>query len=257
MRVKLIFEIKKNELPKNNKNIWLSFLKYALSNTNKAYREKFFNKNIKEKDYSFCVILPHPKYPDNSNKVILNSQDNINSKELVTMMFSARDEKSTSFIFLSSFTNVKGKTFNLPHGNSMILKQINMVDEQIDEIDTAAVFISPRGSGMLFRDHDKATNKDTFYDINDKDFDKIATEVVRRQVAAAGFPEKDANRLEVKRANYSGNRTWRTMHYGVTCKVSNAISITSTKSILTYLYNSGVGSKHSMGYGFISEVIPV
>ena len=89
MRLELVFSLENPELPKDNKSIWLSFLKNVLSKCNKGkFYESYFS-GTNSKDYSFSILLSKPKFVE--EKVLLENNQ-------VKMIFSA----ISGFSFFSS-----------------------------------------------------------------------------------------------------------------------------------------------------------
>ena len=69
MRLELLFEIEKTEIPKDNKSIWISFLKKNLKQASEGqFYERYFG-GTRMKDYTFSVVLPSPQFLD--EKIIL------------------------------------------------------------------------------------------------------------------------------------------------------------------------------------------
>ena len=167
MRLELLFELEKAELPKDNKSIWISYLKDVLSHcANGQFYDKYFS-DSKSKDYSFSVILSKPSFLN--EKIIL--EDNY-----VKMIFSADDRHKTGLIFYSAFIANKNKRFLLPDKNAMTLKSIRNLQEH-EIVNRQVVFKTVTGGGLVIREHHREKNKDQYYTYEDKEFEVQAERV--------------------------------------------------------------------------------
>lgn len=90
MRLELNFEIEKPQLPKDNKSIWVSFLKKSLSGVGQGmFFDKYFS-GTAQKDYTFATILSSPKFV--GEEIFLDNNQ-------IKMIFSAEDRNKTGLIF--------------------------------------------------------------------------------------------------------------------------------------------------------------
>ena len=153
MRIELLFELEHAELPKDNKSIWISFLKNVLFSCNKGkfYDRYFSGTNVK--DYTFSVILSKPQF--GGEKILLEDR-------WVKMIFSADDRNKTGLIFFAAFIQAKKRKFPLPDGNLMVLERVRQLREQLIT-SSKVVFRTVTGGGLVVREHNKETNKDKYY----------------------------------------------------------------------------------------------
>lgn len=242
MRVELIFELNKPELPKDNKSIWISYLKKVLTDCNGG---KFFNRYFldnKMKDYCFSVIFPNPVFE--KRKIILQ-------EPFVKMIFSADDRNKTGLIFYSAFIAAKKKKFMLPDGNSMILKSIRQLREKLI-VNDRAIFKTVTGGGLVVREHDKQKNTDHYYTFSEEGFLERAEEILKVQAIGAGFSERAAAGIRIKPLQC---KKVVVKQYEIYVDVSvGTFQIEANADILQYFYQAGIGSKHSMGYGMLELV---
>ncbi len=243
MRLELLFELEKNELPKDNKSIWVSYLKYVLSNCNNGkYFEQYFSKG-KSKDYTFSMLLPSPVF---SNEKILLKDNKIK------MLFSADDRHKTGLIFYSAFIANKNKNFILPNGNAMVLKGIRQRREPLIT-DSRILFKMVVGGGLVVRKHNPETNRDFYFTFEDENFTENAERVLMLQAIEAGFSEYDAAKIKIKPIKC---RKALIKQYGIYVDVTlGVLEIESTPEMLKYFYQAGLGSKRSMGYGMIDLIL--
>lgn len=242
MRLKLEFELAQKELPKDNKNIWISFLKNVLSvcNDGKFYDQYFGG--TEEKDYTFSMLLPKPQFVE--EKILLDSTR-------ISMIFSADDRKRSGLIFFSAFIQAKGRKFPLPNGNSMVLRHICQLREQL--ITSSKIMCKTViGGGIVVRDHDQETNRDKYYTFQDAEFEEKLKEVLKVQAEKAGFAETIADTIKIvpiqcKKVLVKFYNTY------VDC-TTGVFQMEGDTSLLQYFYQAGLGSRHSAGFGMIDII---
>lgn len=242
MRLELIFEIEKMELPKDNKSIWISFLKNALTQCNKGqFYEKYFS-GTRTKDYTFSILLPSPKFV--GDKIILDNNQ-------VKLLFSADDRNKTGLIFYQAFIASKQKRFPLPNGNAIVLKKINQLREKLIT-SSKVMFRTVVGGGLVVRDHNKETNRDRFLTFFDEDFDMQLKQILGKQAEEAGFSEDLGTNIMFKPIQC---KKVLVKQYGIFVDSTIGIfELEGDSDFLQYLYQAGMGSKHSMGYGMLDIV---
>lgn len=242
MRLELIFEIEKNEIPRDNKSIWISFLKNSLMQISKGefYEKYFIGTGIK--DYTFNILLPAPKFI--GEKIILDSNQ-------VKLLFSSDDKNKTGLIFYQAFIEAKQKRFPLPNGNAIILKRINQLREKLIT-SSKVMFRTVTGGGLVVRAHNKETNRDKFFTFLDEEFSVQLKQVLGMQAGAAGFSEEVGKNVVFKPVQC---KKVLVKQYGifVDCTVG-IFALEGNPDFLQYLYQAGMGSKHSMGYGMLDVV---
>ena len=242
MRLELTFELHKAELPLDNKSIWISYLKNALTMCNNGcFYEKYFGE-AKAKDYSFSIILSKPEFL--KQKIRLE-----NSK--VKMIFSALDEHRTGLIFFSAFIAQKNRKFILPDDNFMILKSISQLKEN-EIISNKVIFKTVTGGGIVIREHDESSNRDYYFTSNDEKFIAQAKLVLKNEAMQAGFSESLSDEINIMPIQ---SKKIVVKQYGIHVDVSVGLFlIEADTKILNYFYKAGIGSKHSMGYGLLDIV---
>ncbi|MCI9070089.1 CRISPR-associated endoribonuclease Cas6 [Clostridium sp.] len=242
MRFALTLELEKKNFPIDYRRLILSYIKNALSKCNNGkYYEKFFKDTI-QKDYCFSVILPKAKF--NKNYIQLESNE-------IEILFSTEDKDKTGFILFSAFIAQKNKPYPLENDNFMTLKNIrNKKQEEI--INSKAVFKTSIGSGICVRDHDRKSNKDIYYVYNYEKFREKLNVVLSNKLIKFGFTKDEIDEIKVNPLNC---KKIVVKHYGKYIDVTTGMfEIQANKRILQYLYNSGVGSRTSLGFGMVDLV---
>lgn len=242
MRLELIFEIEQLELPKDNKSIWISFFKKCLTRCgNGQFYDRYFG-GTKQKDYTFSVIMPNPRFAD--EKILLDGHQ-------IKLLFSSDDGNKTGLIFYQAFISAKQKRFPLPEGNGLVLKRINQMREKLIT-SSRVMFRTVVGSGLVIREHNKETNRDKFFTFMDEGFENQFKQVLGMQAEEAGFPA-DAGRNLIFKAVQC--KKILVKQYGIYVDATIGIfEVEGDVDFLQYLYQAGMGSKHSMGYGMLDIV---
>lgn len=242
MRLELIFEIEKKEIPKDNKSIWISFLKNSLTQCNNGqFYERYFS-GTGMKDYTFSIILPSPKFV--GEKIILDNNQ-------VKLLFSADDKNRTGLIFYQAFISAKQKRFPLPDGNTIVLKRINQLREKLIT-SSKVIFRTAVGGGLVVREHNKETNRDKFFTFLDEGFKEQLKQILRMQAREGGFSEEVGEKVAFKPIQC---RKVLVKQYGIFVDTTIGIfELEGNPEFLQYLYQAGMGSKHSMGYGMLDVV---
>ena len=242
MRLKLDFVLKKSQIPVDNKRIWVSFFKKALSQCgNGKFYDQYFS-GTPNKDYTFSVAFVDPKF--RGETIIL-------AENRMTMLFSADDRKRTGLIFFQAFIQAKEKEFPLPDGNGMILKKIVQLPEKLITSDRVT-FRTVTGGGFVIRKHNRETNKDSFFSFEDEGFLDQMKEVLGYQAKDAGFSLEDG--AAVKFTPIQCKKVL-VKQYSIYVDVTTGIfELQGKPELLQYFYQAGIGSKHSMGYGMLEIV---
>ncbi len=242
MRLELSFDLRKSQIPTDNKKIWLSFLKHALSQAGDGrFYDNFFS-GTPSKDYTFSIVLPTPRFQGETVFLEKNS---------LKMLFSADDRKRTGLIFFQAFILQKNREFPLPDGNAMTLKKIVQLPERLIT-QNKAVFKTVVGGGLVIRRHDQEKNKDRFFSFEDEEFYEQMREVLGYQAKEAGFYEQDGR--DVKFTPIKCKKVLVKQYHicvDVTCGI---FELEGKPELLQYFYQAGLGSKHSMGYGMLDLI---
>lgn len=241
MRLKLIFEVLNNEFPVDNKNIWVSYLKKALSTYNDlTLYNKYFD-NCVIKDYTFSVEYSKPKFL--KDKILLG-------ENTINMYFSSSDLNKTGLWFFQAFISLIDIKFNLAQNNYIILRKIVELPD-IKITSPNIICKTSIGGGIIIRKHMK-DNKDKYLCFSDDEFQKQFFEVLKLRAVNAGFPESYVKNLKFESINC---KKVVVKHYGIYVDVTcGTFSLSGNPLFLQYLYDSGLGSKTAMGYGMFNVI---
>lgn len=242
MRFDLVLILKKNTFPIEYRKVILSYIKKALTECNNGKYFKDFFGDAKQKEYCFTVIFPKSEF--------LKDEIKTGSNE-IKIRFSTNNSKKVSLKLYSAFIGQKNKPFPLEHGNCMTLKSIR--NSKCDEImNNRVIFKTAPGSGICIREHDNKRNYDKYYVYNDKKFREKLNYVLANELLEVGFSKKSIDEIKI---NPIQCRKIVVKHYKRYIDVSiGMFEICGDKAILQYLYDSGIGSRKSCGFGMIDLV---
>ena len=240
MRISLEFNIKETHLPSNYKQCFISFIKKALGQVgDKRYLEKYYT-NTTSKPFMFTVVFHKPKF----SKAGVSFEGN-----KVKMYFSVTDQDRASYIFMNCFLKMKYLDFELPKGNKMMLTEIRQIKEKSIEAERA-VFGTTCSSMVLVREHNRETNRDYYYTLQDECYKDKLTRSIQEQCRMAGFGEDEIARIRV---NEVEGKKIVVRHYNTLIDgVSGVFDISAPKVILNYIKDVGVGSRRSFGFCYLN-----
>lgn len=242
MKSCMIFEIKFNKLNIDFRRYFISWIKMMLTICNEGkYFEEYY-KNTKSKPFTFAIAFENPKF----------SRDYVTfDNNIVKMYFSVSDENRAGLILQNGFLKMKGINFKLSENNEMKLVSVRRLNEKLIMSDRA-LFKTLSGSSVVVRDHNRKTNKDKYFTVEDENYINELEKNIKVQCEKAGYTLEDIKKIKVNEVN---GRKIVSKNYEVYIdSVSGVFDISATSEILQYLYTVGLGSKRSAGYGTIDLV---
>lgn len=239
MKFSLTFEVEKEYFEVEYRNIIMSYIKKAVESTDNF--DKFYSDTAK-KDYCFTVVFKNSKFY--KNKIFLDRKE-------IKVIFSVDDRSMNKFILLSSFVKQMNKRFELKDNNSMTLRKIDMLSTE-DIVSNKAIFRTSVGSSLCVREQNREINRSKYYTVDDIEFKEKLLYVVRRQLAKAEFSQEEIDMLDI---NVIKSKKVVVKFYNQLIDSNVCIfEIECSKRVLKYLYESGIGSRNSCGFGMIELV---
>jgi len=241
MRIKIKLELNNNKLPLNYRKLILSLIKELLKNS-EIYKDIFLNSNFKP--YSFSVYLPNPKlqndlfYLDTKNISIFFSTNDYNL--IIELYNNLLSFKHKELIY---------KDFKYKLQNINLLKE-----KKINSTEIIIKTLSP----ILIRDHNKENNKDIYFTFKDNSIDEV-NNILNRNLKdffnnynvnskdIILFPIKSKKQIIITNDHGDNKKNYVFGNQGI-FKLSGEVSQ------LQFLYNVGLGSKRSYGFGLF-EII--
>lgn len=237
MKLKLLLYLEKEQLPIQYRKSILSFIKMSLEKYDKKYYEKFYHdKDPIIKDYTFAVFF--------NSKKFLEDEILLNNKMLEIIISIASYENA--IILYNALNHQKNLKFSL-NKNSWVLKKINLLKEKkIEKEEILIKFLSP----LVVRKREN--NKDYYYSFNHEEFLDTLKINIKEQLKITKMPQEIAESINIKPIMAK-----KVIIKFYEKKIETSIGIfmlSGNKQLLEYLYQSGMGSKHSSGFGMF-EII--
>ncbi len=237
MRYKLYFNLENENISIQYRKSILSFIKKALQEYDQEQYKKFYNeKDNIIKPFTFAAFFKDSKF--NGDNIIVNSK---------TMELNMSTENyNTGIALYNAFNHQRNKKFSL-NNNSMTLKNIVLLPEkQIDNEEIMIKFLSP----LVVRS--RTDNKDYYYSYKDNQFLNILKLNIKMQLQISDLPEAIVENLNIEPIN--AKKTVVKFYEKQIESSIGTFKLSGDINLLNYLYRSGIGSKHSAGFGMF-EVI--
>ena len=215
----------------------LSFIKKSLQEYDNEKFKLFYNeKDNIIKPYTFAIFF--------RNSIFKGDEIIVGSKT-VEMNFSTYDYES-GVILYNAFNHQKNKKFSL-NKNSMTLRNIILVPEK-DIVGSEATikFLSP----LVVREREN--NKDYYYSFNDENFLITLRNNIKNQLSISNLPLEYVNEFSIEPVKA---KKAVIKFYEKKIETSLGIYIIhGNPELLDYLYKTGMGSKHSSGFGMFDLI---
>lgn len=232
MRFKLYFKLEKEEIPIQYRKTIISFLKHCLEENNKEYYQKYYNeKDPIIKQYAFSAYYKQQKI----DKDIIKLDDKKLEINITT------SDYETGIVLYNSFNKQKGNKFSL-NNNSMTLVNITMTKEK--EISSDKIIVKFQAP-LCVRSRDN--NKDYYYSYQNEKFEEILKINIKEQLKISDIPTEMVDTFSIKPIN-AKKVLIKFYEKCLECS-TGTFELSGNKELLKYLYETGVGSKHSAGFG--------
>lgn len=238
MRLKILFRLKEQVLPLDYRPAFLSFIKQSLLELypdlyNELYRENTI------KPFTFSIGLNNPVF----NGELIKLGGNI-----IAMTFSTYDYPMY-IRFYNAFLMQKNKPFLLPFQNNLVLQSLKSIyTRSIKKEEVLIKFKSP----LIVRSHNKENNTDYYYDYAHDSFESTLLNITKVQARELGFVNVSFDYFSVK--PIIPKRTVVTLFGNKVNTSLGVYKLNCNNLLLNYLYNSGIGSRRSQGFGMF-EII--
>ncbi len=237
MRFKLYFTLETLQIPIQYRKCIISFFKHCLSSYNEAYYKKYYHeKDTTIKNYAFSTYYKQSQI-QNENIILKDHQFELN----VTT-----SDYETGIILYNAFHKQQHKKYPLPN-NTMTLQTIRMMPEK--EITTPKIVIKFQAPLCV---RSRINQKDYYYSYQAKEFQDILKINIREQLKITDIPEEIVDTFEIKPIN-AKKVMIKFYEKCLECSIG-VFEISGKKELLTYLYQAGMGSKHSAGFGMFQII---
>lgn len=239
MRFKLDFIIDRSELNADYRRCILSFIKNSLAQSVNGNLLECYYHDTNTKDFSWTMIVRKPQFTKEKFRF---------ADGKFSLVFTTDDRGKTGFYLMLAFLNQKNKRYPAEEGNYFTLKNIVQLDQK--EIrGTTARFVSMPGSSIVVREHDRETNRDTYYSCEDEGYADRLEQALKTQAEMAGFSEEAVGSIKLHLVQ---GRKIVVKNYGVYLDATIAdFTVSGENEILKYFYLNGACSRRSAGYGML------
>jgi len=228
MRYILELELGNKVIPIEYRKTVISFIKKSLDQYNSALFTKCYeNNNVKP--FTFAVKLIGPKF--DSEVITLN-------EPLLKISFSTSDS-SLGIQAYNAFLQQRNINFSI-QSNSMLLKRVVIQrDLKINSDKILIKMLSP----LVLREH--AKDYDYYYSVKHVDFEKVWSNQIKYQLKLLSF--EDVGEISIKKVH---PEVVIVKHYNQFIESSiGTYLLEGSPHILQALYDAGMGSKSSAGFG--------
>lgn len=237
MRFKLYFKLEKEEIPIQYRKTIISYFKHSLEEYNQKYYQKYYNgKDPIIKQYAFSAYYKQQKIE--KDKIILEDQRleiNITTSDY-----------ETGIILYNSFNKQKHKKYSL-NNNSMTLENITMANEK--EITTEKISVKFQAPLCIRL---RENSKDYYYSYENEKFEETLKINIKEQLKITNMPTEIVDTFTIKPIK-AKKVLIKFYEKCIECS-TGTFELSGNKELLKYLYKSGIGSKHSAGFGMFQII---
>lgn len=241
MRIRLEFELQKPEISLEYRRSFMSFFKSTIIQIQDGKKYQEYYKDTIQKDFTWCTILPVLQFT--KEKIELTD-------ERASVIISTDDKKQTGFYLMMALIKHKNHKFPLENDNFMILNSVKQIGQKVILKNECKFYTMP-GTPILVREHDRETNRDKYYTVEDKEFCERLCQSIRNQLEAAGYEKAFIEKANIQ-VIVNDCKKVVVRHYGVMIDgTTGCITIKAPEIILQHLYQNGVSSRRSEGFGMV------
>ena len=237
MRFKLYFKLEKEEIPIQYRKTIISYFKHSLEEYNQKYYQKYYNgKDPIIKQYAFSAYYKQQKIE--KDKIILEDQRleiNITTSDY-----------ETGIILYNSFNKQKHKKYSL-NNNSMTLENITTANEK--EITTEKISVKFQAPLCVRL---RENSKDYYYSYENEKFEETLKINIKEQLKITNMPTEIVDTFTIKPIK-AKKVLIKFYEKCIECS-TGTFELSGNKELLKYLYKSGIGSKHSAGFGMFQII---
>lgn len=241
MRFRLDFTLEKNELPLNYRKVFMSFIKSALTKCNNGeYFQRYYKDTI-QKDFTYAIILPTPKFT--KDNIVLEN----NSFKVI---MSADDSHKTGFLLFQAFVPLKYKKIKIAGDNTMQLSNLTIMNQKVIT-DSKVYMRTTTGAPLCIRNHCRETNRDEYVSIENENFEQQLNDALKRQLSENGMNQEKINALNVKVID---GKKVVIKHYCYIDCTACVLEVSGDPLILQYIYDNGILSRRAEGFGMLDLI---
>ncbi len=237
MRFLLKMKLKKPSLPKDYHPLIVSIFKGCIAehSDQKIYQSLY--EPGANKSLSWAIKFSKPIF--DKDVIQLDSTS-------VNVTLNITDQK-TALVYFSSLVASVGKQIPVAGDNTLIIKSIKILPEkQIHSNFVQFNLFSP----LCLREHDKVSNKDYYYTVEDEKFVGMFKEAL-----ATSITEKNKQYLDQVEFDISGLKKIIVLLYSQKIAVSiGSFMVKAPTEVLNDIYQNGLGVRQPSGFGLLGIV---
>ncbi|MDR2880249.1 MAG: CRISPR-associated endoribonuclease Cas6 [Fusobacteriales bacterium] len=242
MRLSLHCELKENEIPLDYRRKIVSMFKKCLTNYDEDVYNKYYHmRDPIQKEFTFSNYFQQP--------VIKKETIEIPNKRII-INFSTSDNV-IGIDFYNAF--VKNLYQEIRFSNLNSIKITRIVIQKERKISTNKVTFRTQ-SPLIVRDHHLESGKDWYYSCNDMNFEKFLKRNLYNQLKNkfSENVERDLENLAIRKMDM---KKIIVTSYGIKMASSiGSFEMEGEQYILNEIYQSGAGSKKSLGFSMVDIV---
>lgn len=237
MKISLEFQLGDNHIDKRYRNGIVSFFKKSFLNSSEDLYNKYYNNRYSIKNFTFSVFLDNPKFM--KDKIILNSSN-------MKINFSVLDFSDGIDIY-NAFLKMRGNIYPI-FDNVMTLKSINI--ENSKQISKGTVIIKML-SPLIVRTNSNGKNRylnfkeDGFIENLNQSIEYVLNEFTNIDLSTRNF---EISPINAKKTVVNAFGTNLTANIGT-------FKVVTDVDIINALYQLGIGSRRSEGFGMFEIII--
>ena len=242
MRLSLHCELKESEIPLDYRRKIVSMFKRCLTNYDENVYNKYYHmRDPIQKEFTFSNYFQNP--------VMKKETIEIPNKRII-INFSTSDNV-IGIDFYNAF--VKNLYQEIRFSNLNSIKITRIVVQKERKITTNKVIFRTQ-SPLIVRDHHPESGKDWYYSCNDLNFEKFLKRNLYNQLKDkfSETVERDLDNLSIKKLDM---KKIIVTSYGIKMASSiGSFEMEGEQYILNEIYQSGAGSKKSLGFSMVDIV---
>ena len=237
MRMRLYFTLENKKIPIDYRRSIISFIKLSLSEYSEDELKKYYNqKDNIIKPYAFSIFFKHPQ---------INAEEIIVEDKKFEMNMTTENYETTITLY-NAFNAQKHKKFSI-NKNSWILQKIVLIPEkEITENKIVVKFQAP----ICVRKREN--NKDYYYSYERKEFVETVKLNIQEQLKITNLSPEMVETFNIIPV-VAKKVIVKFYEKQIECS-TGIFKLEGDVELLNYLYKSGIGSRHSAGFGMFQIV---
>lgn len=237
MKIILDLELKKNQLPIDIRRAIISFFKYMSSDIEELYKRMYESGPV-QKEFAFSYKINQPEFEENQIKL----------KDNKLQILFVTGNPCLAIDMYNGFSLKKEKEYPLPQGNYMKLIDVRIEKHgQILKSDITIKMMSP----LVVRKHIKG-ERDYYFQFDESGFIETLNYCIKTQLKNINFQEEVDTGIDLKPV--IGKRVLiKTMGIKIPASIG-VYRLLGNHKVLTALYEMGMGSRRSEGFG-VFEIV--